>query len=577
MDLNKNFWSFRLLRYQERGRGSLRRVRRACIVCGALELDQPTTLMPNGKRRARLAARQKAELAAFTSRGPPGPRGGKPMVLQSDLLRCDWRCGGCFYYNYGGNSACRRCAAPRQFNGGANNVHGVYRGRPMDNVGQTTVAQQFPADRLTDAGLYRTPGPQFPLQYGHLRRTGNAPNIPTRSGAQQYGNHHKSGDERQHAQEPRREPARSPEGPSWAEMARRSPTAQQNSGQPDVRSGRNQPDPPGRTASAGGHTGANEGDNNLEQTAREGQDDRTDAYSLGEEDELREEPNTWDLHKHLRALAFKKQRRVKKLHNQQAEVNEQSLYIEEQRRRLATMQFEVDETKEDIRELDEQSAATSKLYSELLAAESNAHNIDEAQGLNGQEDEEGAAVVLQQVADAMRNYSSIRSPAIRQMLGALVLQIQELQAQYSPEAAPADQSPNRSPPPRSPSPVIHQTVPSIANVVPPTTEPTSQMVQEAAAALESDAMWEDPRRTAKRKKPEAEQEPAAGDCQNRFAPIADEAIAQTRQRALAICDRPSPHRRGRSSGASLARSRDRKGLYQELQQQVEQQKKATLG
>ena len=103
------------------------------------------------------------------------------------------------------------------------------------------------------------------------------------------------------------------------------------------------------------------------------------------------------------------------------------------------------------------------------------------------------------------------------------------------------------------------------------------MVQEAASMLETDAMWQDPKRAAKRKSAEVDPAPVADENQNRFSPIAEDSMVTTRQRALAICDRLTPFRRGRSLGGSPPRSRDRKELVQELQQRVEQQKKATIG
>ena len=45
-------------------------------------------------------------------------------------------------------------------------------------------------------------------------------------------------------------------------------------------------------------------------------------------------------------------------------------------------------------------------------------------------------------------------------------------------------------------------------------------------------------------------------------------MAKTRQRALAICDRPSPCKRGRSPGSSPPPSRDRKELVRGLQKRL---------
>ena len=327
-----------------------------------------------------------------------------------------------------------------------------------------------------------------------------------------------------------------------------------------------------------------------EEIAREGYDAATECGSHDEE--LHEEPSAWDLQKRMRNLEVKKKRREGKLQRQHKEKQEQAEYIEEQKRRLATLQFEEDDTKEDIRKIDEQIASLSQLHAELTAARAQAHAADEQEPEGCQEDEEGAAAALHQVFEAMRNYGNIRSPSVRNMLAIFVEQMRAMHDQQvqgpPPETPPAtgkpvEESPGRSPPPRSPTPLRLEAAPaqqSPASAATGTNEPgpTVQMVQEANAALASDEMWEDTKNDENQATKRKAEEVNTG-----AKPQMESKLAQARQRAPAICDRPAPYQqtRGRTSEQSCtrspARSRGRKELVQNLQEKVEQQRQLTLG
>ena len=418
----------------------------------------------NGGRRARRAAQERAELQDLRARrNPTGVVGGGPIQSNSEVPRCDWNCGLCRYNNYGSNAICRRCVASRMQ---GFNLHGVFRGRLGHvnalaggfNVGRPTLGER---QYLAQQGLQRVPqlqgplvqprlvGPQHDLpRHGYVRGDFVGQQPPSTQYAPQQR------ENRQSVREDPRQPAVPPRslGPaamaqSWADRDRGTPTERPG---PHANTGGATQEVRQQDTVGGTNTSASLQNNNdrLDQVAREGDEDFPDAES--HDDELHEEPSSWDLQKKMRSLEFARQRRERKLQKQQNEVEEQALYVEEQKRRLSSLQFAVDETKEDIRSIDEQSASVSKLLSELKAAQASAHEANDNDGNDGQEDEEGAAGLLELVSAAMRNFGSIRSPAIRHMLTVLAQQVQQMQAQFSLVAIPAASTLGRPPPPRRP-------------------------------------------------------------------------------------------------------------------------------
>ena len=328
----------------------------------------------NAKRRARMAASEKAELEAFRAAAASA----QPVMQMDrntftshtgDLRRCDWHCRQCDFYNFGHNISCRRCGAARQ---SGLNMPGVYRGRAIAYNPSQPAIKSFTSPPAPPSFRVKPPA-GYP---------GILPVGPHNSTAgQRIGTRQNGGGSVQTNVVGLRQPTNTyhctvpaANAQSWADKVRGDPTVR-------VGATENSADGPqdGRhrvTGEAPVSSSAHQDSRNLDQVAREGDEDFSDGES--QDDELNEEPTSWSLQKKMRSLEFARRRRERKLQKQQQEVEEQALYVEEQRRRLSSLQFAVDETKEDIRSIDEQSASLSKLLSEIKAAQASAHEVNDS-------------------------------------------------------------------------------------------------------------------------------------------------------------------------------------------------------
>ena len=532
----------------------------------------------NAARRTRLAEQQQAtieelqaKVAELAARNNPGNQAG-------DLHRCDWICGGdrCQYLNYGNLSRCRRCGSPR-FPDGVS-LHGQFRRQAVQPQAQR--APQAPSFRVhvprNQGGAQSTGWQPGPLRHGHMRHLQSVALNGTSSTSFPAATQRAGGRN-----------VLAPKGDSsWADVARRAPhtvplpVGPQHQQAPHGREARQQ-SPADRDAGALHTPGLERNKRGVDPPPPE-KDDGTDAASQISEDELQEEQSPKAIQSEIRKFEFRVERRKDKLRKQQEALEEHTAFLEEQRRRLATMQYEVDETKEEIRDMDSKIVTLSTLHAELVAARASARSGPEPRGQAGDdEDEQAAAETLDQVFQAMQNFGAIRSPLIRGMLATFVQQLQAMQAQYSPVGGPPAPTPARSPPPRSPSPRVQPgSEPQAGAGLPPTplapqqgpapSTPTIAMVQAAEKALKSDVMWEDSNHGA-------ETEQSAGAIEKTYgkslaASAKGPATQSGRQRLLAICDRTAPYARGRSASKSPARSRDRKELLSTLQQKIDEQR-----
>ena len=85
-------------------------------------------------------------------------------------------------------------------------------------------------------------------------------------------------------------------------------------------------------------------------------EDVAEVASNASEEEMREEPATKSLQRRMRTWEAKLARRERKMQHQGNAVRQQAEHVEEQERILSTLPFEVDDTKEDIRSITEESA-----------------------------------------------------------------------------------------------------------------------------------------------------------------------------------------------------------------------------